>query len=90
MAHGIQVIHESMHKWSTVKPALATTCVQRPPLSSGQAKKYQLTYVLIILPVSKGHLSVKATVSWDIGGRFRQVSLYMQRTLLTTRVKYRK
>ena len=50
----------------------------RPAINSLQQplKKSQLTAVVILLPVSKGHLSITAMSSQPIGGRFRQVSLY--------------
>ena len=62
--------------WGTVKPALVTTCIQRPPLFKDHLVMSQLW---LFLPLLRDHLYSKTTFFWPKRGRLIQVSLYGQK-----------
>ena len=48
----------------TVKPALVTTCIQRPPLSKDHLVMSQLWLYNAFLPLLRDHLYSKTTIFW--------------------------
>ena len=61
---------------STVKPALVTTCIQRPPVFRDHLVMSQLWLYHAFLPLLRDHLYSKTTFFWPKRGRLIQVSLY--------------
>ena len=61
---------------STVKPAIVTTCIQRPPLFKDHLVVSQLWLYNSFLPLLRDHLYSKTTFFWSKRGRLIQVSLY--------------
>ena len=70
----ITVAQEHFH--STVKPALVTTCIQRPPVFRDHFVVSQLWLYNSFLPLLRDHLYSKTTFFWPKRGRLIQVSLY--------------